>query len=266
MIKNVKIDTMLENAEVNMNLLRQDRIKEYLEKKSVATIKEVQALFPDVSLMTIHRDLNALEELGVITKHHGMVKFVRFLDDVDFGVRMGENTPGKLSMVKKAIPLLQPHSSVFLDAGTSNLFLAKNLPDISLNVVTTSPSIALELCKLHNPNVTLCCGTMNRRNMSVSGQNTIEMLKKINIDIAFIGVSGYSEKAGFTCGTESDMLIKRTVIEKARVTVMMCGNEKLDRLMPYTFGDIGDADYFITDGKMSDSVVHRAQKAGTILL
>lgn len=249
-----------------MNVFRQDRIKEYVEKKGVATIKEVQMLFPDVSLMTIHRDLNALEEHGVITKHRGMVKFARFLDDVDFGVRMEENTPGKLSMVKKAIPLLQPHSSVFLDAGTSNLFLAKNLPDISLNVVTTSPGIAMELCKLHNPIVTLLCGTMNRRNLSVSGQNTIEMLKKINIDIAFIGVSGYSEKAGFTCGTEWDMLLKRTAIEKARVTVMMCGKEKLDRLMPYTFGDISDADYFITDDKVAESVVHQAQKAGTIVL
>ena len=43
----------------NMNLIRQDKIKEYIESKSVATIKEIQGLFPDVSLMTIHRDLNA---------------------------------------------------------------------------------------------------------------------------------------------------------------------------------------------------------------
>jgi len=249
-----------------MNIIRHERIKEYIEEKSVATIKEIQALFPEVSLMTIHRDLTALEEQGIITKHRGMVKFTRYKEDVDFHVRMEENNPGKLSMVKKAIPLLQPHSSVFLDAGTSNLFLAKNLPDISLNVVTTSPSIALELCKLHNPTVTLCCGTMNRRNLSVSGLNTLEMLKKINIDIAFLGVSGYSADAGFTCGTEADMLIKRLILDKARVSVMLCGAEKLGRLMPHTFGSIEDADYIITDATVPEEFARAAKDAGAKLL
>lgn len=249
-----------------MNLIRLDGIRDYVENKSVATIKEIQELFPDVSLMTIHRDLNELQRQGIITKHRGMVKFARFKDDVDFQVRMEENNPGKLSMVKKAIKLLQPHSSVFLDAGTSNLFLAKNLPDMSLNVITTSPGIALELCRLHNPTVTMCCGSMNRKNMSVSGQNTLEMLNKINIDIAFIGVSGYSTSSGFTCGTEADMLIKRTIIKKARQSVMMCGLEKLERLMPYTFGDIPDANYIITDGIMPKSFQDKVKESGVVLL
>ncbi|MCR5353126.1 MAG: DeoR/GlpR family DNA-binding transcription regulator [Clostridiales bacterium] len=249
-----------------MNLIRQDKIKEYLESKSVATVKELHGLFPDVSLMTIHRDLSALEEQGVLTKHHGMVKYLRYKDDVDFQVRMEENTPGKMSMVKKAVTLLQPYTSVFFDAGTSNLLLAKNLPDMNLNVVTTSPGIALELCRLHNPTVTVCCGTMNRRNMAVSGQNTIEMLEKINIDVAFIGVSGYAENTGFTCGTEADMLIKKLVINKARVKVMMCGAEKLQRLMPYTFATVSDADFIITDDAMPKEFTAAAKEAGVKVL
>ena len=249
-----------------MNLIRQERIKAYVEDKNVATIKELKELFPEVSLMTIHRDLNALEEQGTITKHRGMVKFTPYKDDVDFHIRMRENNPGKLSMVKKALTLIQPHSSVFLDAGTSNLILAQNLPDISLNVVTTSPGIALELCRLHNPIVTVCCGVMNRKNMAVSGQNTLEMLDKINIDIAFVGVSGYSETGGFTCGAESDMLLKRNVIQKARTSVMMCGAEKLKRLMPYTFADMKDVDYIITDDAMPEEFIKAAEKAGTALL
>lgn len=249
-----------------MNLIRQDKIKDYVQQNSVATIKEIQALFPDVSLMTIHRDLNELESQGVITKHRGMVKFARYKDDVDFNVRLRENHLGKLSMVKKALTLIQPHSSVFLDAGTSNLILAKNLPDINLNIVTTSPGIALELCRLYNPTVTLCCGTMNRRNLSVMGQNTLKMLGEINIDIAFMGVSGYSQGVGFTCGTEGDMLIKKTVMSKARASVMMCGIEKFERLMPYTFGTVEDADYIITDGSFPEEFVEYVNKSGTVLL
>ncbi len=249
-----------------MNLIRQERIKAYVEEKNVVTIKELQGLFPDVSLMTIHRDLNALEEQRFVTKHRGVVTFAHYKDDVDFHIRMKENNPGKLSMVKKALELIQPYNSVFLDAGTSNLVLAQNMPDINLNIVTTSPGIALELCRLHNPTVTLCGGVMNRKNMAVSGQNTIEMLDKINIDLAFIGVSGYSENSGFTCGAELDMLIKRMIIKKARTSVMMCGAEKINRLMPYTFAQLSDADYIITDDQMPEEFLNAAKKAGTTLL
>ena len=179
---------------------------------------------------------------------------------------MRENNTGKLSIAQKAMSLVQPHSSIFLDASTTNLALAKNLPDINVNIFTTGPSIALELCRLHNPVVTLCCGTINRKNLALSGQNTLEMLDKINIDLAFIGVSGCSVDAGFTCGTESDMLVKRKVIQKARTSVVMCGREKLKCLMPYTFAQLSDVDYLVSDGPMPEQFQIAAHKAGLKLL
>ena len=107
---------------------------------------------------------------------------------------------------------------------------------------------------------------MNRKNLAVSGQNTLEMLEKINIDLAFIGVSGCSVEAGFTCGTESDMLVKRLVIRKARTSVVMCGREKLSCLMPYTFAQLSDVDYLISDEAMPEGFSEAAEAAGVILL
>ena len=42
--------------------IRQEAIREYIESQNIVTIKQLQALFPEVSLMTIHRDLDALEQ------------------------------------------------------------------------------------------------------------------------------------------------------------------------------------------------------------
>ena len=246
--------------------IRQERIKEYVEKNSVATIRELQALLPGVSLMTIHRDLNALESRGVLVKFRGGAKSVRHSGDPEFNVRMRENNVGKRTIADKAMTLLQPHTSVFLDASTTNLMLARNLPDMNLNIITTGPSIAIELCRLHNPVVTLCCGMINRKNLAVSGQNTLEMLEKMNIDMAFIGVSGCSVDAGFTCGTEADMLIKRLAIQKAKTSVVMCGSDKFNCLMPYTFAKLPDVDYVVTDGDIPAAFVEEAKKAGVKLL
>mgnify|MGYP003304995024 CR=1 FL=1 len=249
-----------------MYSIRQEQIREYIEDKNVVTIKELQALFPNISLMTIHRDLDALEKIGAVVKFRGGAKSVRLTGDPEFNVRMRENNAGKMTIARKALELLQPHASVFLDASTTNLALAKSLPDMNLNIITTGPSIALELSRLHNPVVTLCCGTLSRKNLAISGQNTLEMLEKINIDLAFIGVSGCSVDAGFTCGTEGDMLVKRLVIQKARTSVAMCGYEKFSCLMPYTFAELSDVDYLISDDELPESVAHAAKDANVIVL
>ncbi|MBO5339637.1 MAG: DeoR/GlpR transcriptional regulator [Oscillospiraceae bacterium] len=249
-----------------MNHIRQEQILGFIEQNNVVTIKQLQQLFPDVSLMTIHRDLQTLENRGMVVKVRGGAKSVRHTGDPGFDERARENNSAKTAIAQKALKLIQPNTSIFLDASTTNLILSRSLPDISLNIFTTGPSIALELCRLHNPVVTVCCGAINRKNLALSGQNTLEMLEKINIDLAFIGVSGCSVEAGFTCGTESDMLVKHKVIQKARTSVIMCDRGKLSRLMPYTFARPEDVDCLISDGPLPDPFVQALTDAGVTLL
>ena len=92
------------------------------------------------------------------------------------------------------------------------------------------------------------------------------MLSEINIDLAFIGVSGCSAEIGFTCGTEADKTVKRTVIRKARASVMMCDHSKFTRLMPFTFARFEDVDYLISDEPVSQAVVRAALTNGVRIL
>ncbi len=249
-----------------MNSIRQKKICDFIESRQIVTIKELQALYPDVSLMTIHRDLDALVQSGTVVKIRGGARAVRHTRDPGFEVRLQENNAGKAAMAAKALSLIRPGSTIFLDASTTNLMLARALPDINLNIFTTAPNIAIELCKLQNPSITQCCGNLNRKTMSLSGQNTLDMLERINIDIAFIGVSGCSADAGFTCGTEGDMAVKAMVLRKARTKVIMCDQGKFSRLMPYTFARIGDVDYLISDDAVPEAIVHEANTNNVIIL
>ena len=249
-----------------MNNLRQQMILDFIEKNNVVTIKELHALFPDVSLMTIHRDLDALEQGGEIVKFRGGARSVRHAGDLGFDIRLQENVASKHIMAEKALQLIQPNATIFLDASTTNLILARKLPDINLNIFTTGPNIAIELCRLANPNITLCCGTLNRKNMALSGPNTLDMLDKINIDLAFMGVSGCFADVGFTCGTEADMVVKHSVIHKARTSVVMCDQAKFSRLMPYTFARFDEVDYIITDRDVPENIVKAAGESGVQIL
>lgn len=252
-----------------MNQLRREKIGKYIQEKGAATVKELSALFPEVSLMTIHRDLEKLEQEGLINRTRGgAVPAVSGSSptEVKLEARMQTNMKAKREMAKKALKLIGPGSAIFMDAGTSNMALAQTLPDMDLNIFTTGPNIALELGRLSIPTIHMCGGTLNRFNQAVSGQSTIQMLEQINIATAFLGVSGYTDEGGFTCGKEDEMLVKHLMIEKAGQTVILMDSSKCGKILPYTFGNVEDVDYIISDGSLPEEFVQRARKAGTVIL
>lgn len=252
-----------------MNQLRREKIGKYIQEKGAVTVKEVSALFPDVSLMTIHRDLEKLEEEGLIIRTRGGAVSATSAGsptEVKLEARMQTNWKEKREMAQKALRLLEPGSAVFLDAGTSNMALAQAVPDMDINIFTTGPNIVLELGKLSIPTVHMCGGILNRFNQAVSGQSTLRMLEQINIATAFLGVSGYTEENGFTCGKEDEMLVKRLMMRKAGKKVILMDSSKCGRILPYTFGNVEDVDYIISDGRLPEEMRERAEQAGTIVL
>ena len=93
--------------------LRQEQMKQYIEQENVVTIKALQQMFPNVSLMTIHRDLDALEMQGVAVKFRGGARSVRYTTDPEFNVRMRENNAGKVQIARKALELEKLRSHAY---------------------------------------------------------------------------------------------------------------------------------------------------------
>ena len=230
----------------------------------MVTIRQLQTLLPDVTTMTIHRDLDELEEIGLLVKMRGGARAAQYEGDPIFAAREHMNIKEKELIAKKALPLITPNSSIFLDAGTTNLALARKLPDYNLTIFTTGANFSYELARLHNASVQICGGSLNRLNLAISGFSTLAMLEKVNIDIAFIGVSGYLD--GFTCGKESEMLVKQAVIEKARKSVLLMDASKMGKLMPYTFAALADIAYVITNAALPEAFMRAAAEAGVTVL
>ena len=253
-----------------MNQLRREHIGKYIQEKGAVTVKEIGALFPEVSSMTIHRDLEKLEEEGIIIRTRGgavsAIPQGSSSTEAKLEARMQTTMRAKREMAQKALQLIEPGSAVFMDAGTSNMALAQALPDMDVNIFTTGPNIALEIARLSVPTIHMCSGTLNRYNQAVSGQSTLKMLEEINIATAFLGVSGYTDEGGFTCGKEDEMLVKRLMMKKAGKKIILMDSSKCGKILPYTFGNVEDADYIISDGKLPSELAERAAKAGTKIL
>ncbi|HOO25725.1 MAG TPA: DeoR/GlpR family DNA-binding transcription regulator [Clostridiales bacterium] len=243
-----------------MKAYRRERILSFLNENKAATIKELHSLFPEISLMTIHRDLQFLEEKGALVRVRGGAKSVERNLEPIFTARELENSAAKDHMAQKAVSLIKPGSSIFLDAGTSCLALARHLPDIEVSIFTNAPNIALELMRFQKPSINICGGNLNRANLSLSGHNTLEMLENINIDTAFIGVGGYTPQSGFTGGKENETLVKKLVISRSMKVVALMDTSKIGKVLPYTFAQLGDFDYIVDDGKLPEDFLRAAKE------
>ena len=56
------------------------------------------------------------------------------------------------------------------------------------------------------------------------------------------------------------------MISKARTSVIMCGADKFNCLMPYTFAKLEDVDYLVTDGMLPENFRDAAEAAGVTIL
>jgi DeoR family transcriptional regulator of aga operon len=249
-----------------MNNIRQIKIKDFISGKQFVSIRELRELCPEVTLMTLHRDLDALVNDGSIIKLRGGARMIRQSGDPSFNSREYENIGAKNKIAAKAVELIREGGSVFFDAGTTTLAVIRALPDIDLTVITNGANFASELQRFVNISTYMCCGALNRSNMALSGYSTLGFLEGLNIDLGFIGVSGYSEESGFTCGVENEMHVKRLIIQKARKSVVLMDASKLTRLMPYTFAKLGDVDYVIGDGMAPASFIRDAEESGVTVI
>ncbi len=252
-----------------MNTKRRSIIREILQSKPFVALSELEEKFPNVSSMTLRRDIEWFESQGEAIKVRGGARSMKFITtsmEDAFTHRLNKNMMAKEKIAVRAIGLIESGRSVFLDSGTTMLRLASLLPDERLTITTTGPNVALELIKKSQPIVNIVGGMLNRANLSISGNQAIKFLDEINIDIAFIVPSGVSAQNGLTSGNYIECELKQLVVNKANKVVVLIDSSKLDKSLPYTFCKLDDVDVIISDRELPDDIVSQAEASGVQMI
>lgn len=245
-------------------------MKAYITENLNVRVKDLEQLFPTVSVMTIRRDLAALEEEGAIIRTRGGARIngqhLGIAEDM-YARREKSNVEAKRAISEKAMAFVEEKRSIYIDAGTTLMTLARQLPDQNLVLFTTAPNIALEIAlRTQKPQVTLLGGNLNRNTLSGSGRAAVDYLRTVNIDIAFMATSAFGLETGFTSGNPYEAEIKTEVIRKARRVIMLMTTDKCDHNMPYTFASLSDIDVLICEKRPNDAIVAAAAENGVTVL
>lgn len=248
-----------------LNYSRRAQIREILVSQPFTALSELEAKFPDVSSMTLRRDIEFFEQQGDVIKVRGGARSMKFITtsmEESFTARSEENQPVKDSIARRAAGFIESGRSIFLDSGTTMMEFTKFLPDTRLIITTSGPNVAIALAKHPKVMVNLVGGLLSHDNLSLSGGQSIDYINKINIDIAFISPSGFSIEGGGTCGNYSESELKNAVIKKAKKVVLLLDSAKLGKNLPFTFCDFGDIDVIVTERALPAEVAAQAKQAG----
>ena len=224
---------------------RRNSVQLYIESNGEATLEELHSMFPELSVMTLRRDLIALETAGVVRRTQGgAVALKRTLQSES----NSEKTRSNLYIANLAVSLLQPHRSTYLDAGGISLCLARMLPNQPFSFVTGAPDVALELLRQPQCDVTLLGGQLQRDSMCSAGGSALSQLESLNIDTALLTAQGFSFESGFCCTPASQNELNRFICKRARRIIVLLDVDNLERTLPLSFADLSGTDALIMSG------------------
>ena len=233
---------------------RRDAIVAIVNEKSNITFAELKKRFPQVSDMTIRTDLKALDEAKRIVRVHGGAKSVEQVignDDL-LGKRAVRNVEAKQFIAEKAIKLVRPNTTVFIDSGSTTTLMANLFPDVQCVIFTNSLSCGIELSKLTKARVYIVGGLLNRNSLSVVGYSALKEMEPVNFDMAFLGATSYDEQLGFTCESAEDNAIKRMAISKSVQNIILMDASKLGQRGSFTIGQLNEMTDVVMDGSVPD--------------
>ncbi len=245
---------------------RLQTLKEFIDRYGKVSFHEVEDAFPEVSSMTLRRDLQRLEELNAVIRISGgaiSVDSVLKAKDADFAERINYNTAEKLEIAEKAIELVEPKSCIFIDSGSTTTYFARALPDDNYYIITNALNITETVLRKNKPTVTLLGGDVKKNNFITVGRSCADFLQTLNIQTAVMTATGFIKNSGsFTCGSQSEAEVKRQAIKRANHVIMLLDSSKVNKNTPYTFASLDDVNCMVVDKNFDKELKTAIEQSG----
>ena len=181
-----------------------------------------------VSASTVRRDLTQLQREGRIARTYGGAMVRDTFQERSFGESSVLDVQAKSAIAAVAAELVTPQASVFLDAGTTCLALARNLAERApLRVTTRGLEAAALLTRVPGVDVVLLGGEVQPLSHGVVGPFTSLMLDRLSFDVAFLGADVVDPERGLGEPTVEETHVMEKAAGRADAVVLLADATKL---------------------------------------
>lgn len=244
-----------------------------IQREGGVSVAELARAY-EVSTITVHRDLEQLAAEGLVERVHGGARALARAAAIAgpaiataWSQRVEQAAEAKDAIAERAAALVTPGSTVFLDASSSALCLARRLmedPPNELTLVTSSPAIAYEM-QAEPVHVVVAPGELDQHMKMIAGRWTVEFVSQLNFDTAFVSAAGLTLDEGLTTARRPLADVVNAARSAAKRTVALIDASKFGRASLLTIMGASDPDLIITDPALPADVAKAYKAAGVHL-
>jgi DeoR/GlpR family transcriptional regulator of sugar metabolism len=246
--------------------VRREQVRRIVVARQAVRVADLRAEL-GVSVATIRRDLDELEQAGALRRvHGGAVTLDERPVEARFETKAVVNLAAKRRIAARAAAMLEPGETAFIDSGSTCLELARALIDRDdLTVVTNSLPAMTELAG-RGPRLIVSGGELRSLSLALVGPLTRPLLEQLHVDRAFLGTFGLSLDAGLTTSDPSEAFTKELVLSRARQVVLLADASKLGTRSFAHAGRLDQVDILVTDTEPDATARSVLEGAGITIL
>ncbi|ECF5410064.1 L-fucose operon activator [Salmonella enterica] len=236
-----------------MKAARQQAIVDLLiNHKSLTT--EALATRLNVSKETIRRDLSELQTQGKVLRNHGRAKYIHRenQDSGDpFHIRLKSHYAHKADIAREALAWIEEGMTIALDASSTCWYLARQLPDIPIQVFTNSHPICQELGKRERIALISYGGQLERKYGCYVNPSLISQLKSLDIDLFIFSCEGIDSGGDLWDSNAINADFKSILLRRASQSLLLIDKSKFNRSGEARIGHLDDVTHIVSDAPQS---------------
>lgn len=238
-----------------MSLITAERRAKIIDELSNHQMVKVAELSDNlgVSEVSIRRDLQHLEKLGVLQRvHGGAVALSRATLTDMYSMRINRNRNKKESIARVGAEMIAGGDRIILDSGTTPWCIARHIRNKmlvieNLTVITASLPVVQELERHPGVNILLLGGVYLPEHKISVGPQTIEQLKGLHVDKMFLGTDGLTFSQGLTTANVLEAEVDRAMVHAASEVIVVSDSSKIGVIGLATIMPITEINKLITD-------------------
>jgi DeoR/GlpR family transcriptional regulator of sugar metabolism len=226
-----------------------------------------------VSSSTIRRDLEALEQQGLVQRSHGGVVWLGNQNSTAppatrpyaFDQRMGYQQDAKRAIARAARALVQPGQTILIDGGTTTFYLAQELLGQPLQLVTNSLPIANLFLNDDHVELILTGGLMYPRYGVLLGPMAENVLSTIHTKTLFLSVAGIHNGALYN---QNLLLVQaeQRMMAQAQEVILLADSSKFGQQALAKLCELSEVDVVVTDDEISPDHRNEVEAIGCRLM
>jgi DeoR family glycerol-3-phosphate regulon repressor len=242
---------------------RQTEIVNIIRQRNRVAVDELAKIL-NISKETIRRDLTELARVGKVQKFHGGASLPMMTGEGLFRDRMGENASAKASIAIEAVKLISSGETLLIDTGSTTLYFAEKLAEIStITVVTNSAEIARIISLAPSQSKTfLLGGEFNADNRQTFGSMAIAQIRSFRAHHAVLTIGGLDLRTGVMDFCIEEAQVARAMIEQAESVTILADSSKIGRIASFEVCSLDRVTNFVSDMPLSDAITGALTDAG----